>query len=98
DDRMRARLRQEARAAAALSPPSIATGFALEEIGEQFLIAAEYREVGTWREARDAGPMPGPRALEIARAIAAALQAAHERGIVHRDLKPENIILTPTGA
>ena len=97
DDRMRARLRQEARAAAALSHPSIATVFALEEIGDQIFIASEYLQGRTLREELAAGALPQPRALEIARAIAAALQAAHERGIVHRDLKPENIILTASG-
>lgn len=97
DDRMRSRLRQEARAAAALSHPSIATVFALEEIGDQIFIASEYLEGRTLREEMSAGPLPQPRALEIARAIAVALQAAHERGIVHRDLKPENVILTSSG-
>ena len=97
DDRMRARLRQEARAAAALSHPSIATVFALEEIGDQIFIASEYLDGRTLREELAAGAIPQPRALDIARAIAQALQAAHDRGIVHRDLKPENIILTPTG-
>ncbi len=48
--RMRARLRQEARAAAALSHPSIATVFALEEIGDQIFIASEYLEGRTLRE------------------------------------------------
>ena len=97
DDRMRARLRQEARAAAALSHPSIATVYALEEIGDQIFIASEYLEGRTLREELRAGPLGEARALEIARAIAVALQAAHDRGIVHRDLKPENIILTGSG-
>jgi serine/threonine protein kinase len=94
DDRMRARLRQEARAAAALSHPSIATVYALEEIGDQIFIASEYLEGRTLREELRAGPIGEARALGFARAIAVALQAAHDRGIVHRDLKPENIILT----
>ena len=97
DDRLRARLRQEARAAAALSHPSIATVFALEEIGDQIFIASEYLEGRTLREEMSAGPLPRARALEIARAIGVALQAAHQRGIVHRDLKPENVIITSSG-
>ena len=97
DDRSRARLRQEARAAAALSHPSIATVFALEEIGDQIFIASEYLEGPTLREEMRAGALPGSRAMATARAIALALQAAHDRGIVHRDLKPDNIMLPPGG-
>jgi hypothetical protein len=94
---MRSRLRQEARAAAALSHPSIATIYALEEIGDQIFIAAEYLEGKTLRAEMSAGPLSPARALDIARGIAAALQAAHERGIVHRDLKPENVMMMSGG-
>src|SRR5688500_20386506 len=50
DPRMHARLKQEARAAAALSHPSIATVFALEEVDGQIFIASEYLEGRTLRE------------------------------------------------
>ncbi len=98
DDRMHARLRQEARAAAALSHPSIATVYALEEIGGQLFIASEYLEGRTLREEMAAGRVDQARAVAIATEIAKALTAAHERGIVHRDLKPENIVITANGS
>jgi len=97
DDRMRSRLRHEARAAAALSHPSIATVYALEEIGDQPFIASEYLEGRTLREELAAGPFDADRAIATAREIAQALVAAHDRGIVHRDLKPENIVRTGSG-
>ena len=98
DDRMHARLRQEARAAAALAHPAIATVYALEEIGDQLFIASEYLEGRTLREEMTAGRIDAARAIAIATDIAKALAAAHERGIVHRDLKPENIVLTTNGS
>ncbi len=97
DDKMRARLRHEARAAAALSHPSIATVYALEETGDQVFIVSEYLDGPTLREELGKGPMPMDRALEVARSIASALTAAHARGITHRDLKPENIIVCSGG-
>jgi tRNA A-37 threonylcarbamoyl transferase component Bud32 len=93
DERMRARLRKEAVAAGALSHPSIATIYALEEIDDQLYIAAEYVEGRTLREELSAGAMRQAHALAVAVEIANAMAAAHERGIVHRDLKPENVML-----
>jgi len=98
DPDMHARLKQEARAAAALSHPSIATVYALEEVGDQLFIASEYLEGHPLRDAISAGRLDSTRAIAIATEIATALIAAHERGIVHRDLKPENIILTANGS
>ena len=99
DDRMRALLRQEARAAAALSHPSIATVYALEEIGEQIFIATEYVKGVTLREEIDRGgfSQDHERVIAVALPIADGLRAAHERGIVHRDLKPENVLINAGG-
>ena len=97
DERMHSRLRQEARAAAALAHPGIATVYALEQIGDQLFIASEYLEGRTLREELTAGHIDAARAIGVATDIAKALAAAHERGIVHRDLKPENIMVTANG-
>ena len=88
----RERLTREARAAAALSHPAIATVFALEEIDGELYIISELVRGRTLREELRDGPLPPTQLVPVLIAIATALAAAHERGIVHRDLKPENII------
>lgn len=98
DEKQRQRLRHEARAAAALTHPGIATIFALEEYDGQILIVSECLPGETLRAEIDRGRLPRERAMATAREIASALAAAHARGIVHRDLKPENIIRTASGA
>jgi hypothetical protein len=92
-----ARLRREARAAAALNDPGIAGVYALEEIDGQLFIASEYVPGETLRDEIARGPLPAARVLDTGRALARALAAAHAGGVMHRDLKPENIVRTPDG-
>ena len=93
----RDRLQREARAAAALSHPGIATVYALEEFDGQAFIAGEYVAGHTLRDELDRGPLGPERTMATAALIARALAAAHDQGVVHRDLKPENVIRTPNG-
>jgi hypothetical protein len=93
----RERLRREARAAAALSHPGIATVFALEEIDGALYIVSEFVPGATLREEIAAGPLPAARVINTGIALADALAAAHAHGIVHRDIKPENVMRTPEG-
>jgi len=93
----RERLSREARAAAALSHPSIATIYALEDIDGNLFIASELVRGSTLRSALSGGPLPRERLLDALTQIAEALAAAHGHGIVHRDLKPENVLCTAEG-
>jgi hypothetical protein len=97
DATRRERLRREARAAAALSDPGIATVYALEEIAGDLFIAAEHVRGHTLETELADGALEFNRALDTTIDLARALCAAHEAGIVHRDLKPENIIRTADG-
>ena len=93
----RERLRLEARAAAKLSHPAIATVFALEEIDGELYIVSELVRGRTLREELDDGPIPVERLLPTLIDIASALVAAHAHGVIHRDLKPENIVRSSDG-
>jgi predicted Ser/Thr protein kinase len=94
----RARLQREARAAASLAHPGIATVYALEEIGDDCFLITEYLQGRTLRDELADGPLPYGRWRQVAIAIAEAVGAAHAHGIVHRDLKPENVMRTQGGA
>ena len=93
DPAVRERLRREARAAATISHPGVATVYALEETPDGLFIASEYVAGGTLREELGRGRIEPARALTLAADIARALCAAHEAGVIHRDLKPENVLL-----
>jgi hypothetical protein len=93
----RDRLQREARAAGRLSHESVATVYALEEVGGELFIASEFVAGETLRARLTRGRLPLGESLEIAGAVARGLAAAHDLGIVHRDLKPENVLLTAEG-
>jgi serine/threonine protein kinase len=82
------RFEREARAIAALNHPYICT---LYDIGPDYLVM-EYVEGAPLH-----GPLPPEETLHLARQIAEALEAAHDKGITHRDLKPGNILMTASG-
>ena len=92
-----ARFEREARILASLDHPHIGTIHGIEESDGVRAIVLALVEGETLAERIARGPIPMTEALEYARQIADALEAAHEKGIVHRDLKPANIKITPAG-
>ena len=97
DEERLLRFEQEARAAGALSHPSV---LVVHDVGTHEgapYLVTELLEGETLRERLAGGPLPFRRAIEIAAEIASGLAAAHDKGIVHRDLKPENVFLTRDG-
>ena len=91
------RFEREARVLASLNHPNIAAIHGLEDAEGVRALVLEFVEGPTLAERLARGPLPTSEALTMARQIASALEAAHERGIVHRDLKPANIKITPAG-
>jgi serine/threonine-protein kinase len=87
------RFEREARVIASLNHPNICQ---LYDVGPNYLVM-EFVEGPTLAERIRKGALPLDEALAIARQIAEALEAAHEKGRVHRDLKPANIKITPDG-
>jgi eukaryotic-like serine/threonine-protein kinase len=99
----RARFEREARVLASLNHPHIAAIYGFEEFEGVRGLVLELVDGSTLADVilGTRGPrtpqVPQHEALAIARQIADALEAAHEKGIVHRDLKPANIKVTPSG-
>ncbi len=92
-----ARFRREAQVLASLNHTSIAAIYGLEDADGTSALVLELVEGPTLADRLARGAVPLSEALGIARAIADALEAAHEKGVVHRDLKPANIKITPDG-
>src|SRR5262249_43742996 len=92
-ERFSERFEREARAVAALNHPNTCH---LYDVGPNYLVM-ELVEGPTLADRIKQGAIPLEDALAIARQIADALEAAHEKGITHRDLKPGNIKIRPDG-
>ena len=93
----KARLEHEARMAARVSHPAIATVYALEEAEGQLFLVSEFVRGDTLRARLAGGPIPEPELSRYAKAVAAGLAAAHREDVAHGDLKPENVILCGPG-
>jgi hypothetical protein len=87
-----ARFEREVKVLAALNHPNIAQIYGVEESGG---VGALLMELVPGESLK--GPLPLETALNYAKQIADALEAAHAKGIVHRDLKPANIMVTTEG-
>jgi tetratricopeptide (TPR) repeat protein/predicted Ser/Thr protein kinase len=92
----------EAKAAAAMNHPNIATIYAIEEVddpaaGKETFIVMEYIDGMDLKDKISTGKLPIEEVLKIAIQIAEGLQTAHEKGIIHRDIKSSNIMLTAKG-
>ncbi len=97
DETRLARFDREAKLLASLNHPNIAAIYGLDDSeGTRFLVL-ELVEGETLGDQLRRGPVPVEESLRLARQIAEALEAAHEKGVIHRDLKPANIKVTPEG-
>jgi len=98
DSERLARFQREAEVLASLNHPNIAIIHGLEKSDGVTGLVMELVEGPTLADRIAEGPLSLDDALHVAKQIAEALEAAHERGIIHRDLKPANIKLRPDGA
>ncbi len=92
------RFQREAHLLASLNHPNIAQIFGIVESDRTRCIVMELVEGETLQVRLQRGPLPLSEAFLVAKQVAEALEAAHDRGIAHRDLKPGNIMLTPGGS
>ena len=95
DQQRIARFEREAKVLASLNHPNIASVHGLETVGSFRALVMELVDGETLAERIFREPIPVDEGLRIARQIAEALEAAHERGIIHRDLKPANVMVRP---
>src|SRR6266404_2549453 len=94
DESVRLRFLREARAAASVRHPNVASVFHLGRTGQNYFYAMEFVEGETLENLiKRSGKLEVRRALEIATQVAAGLAAVHKQKLVHRDIKPSNIMV-----
>jgi eukaryotic-like serine/threonine-protein kinase len=91
------RFEREAQLLASLNHPNIAVVHDFQQDDERHFLVMELVEGETLADRLHRGPLAIEDALHIARQIAEALEAAHQKGIIHRDLKPANIKVSADG-
>jgi serine/threonine-protein kinase len=84
----------EAKAAAALNHPNIATIHAIEESEGETFIVMEFIDGQELKKLINNNPLPADKVTDIAVQIAKGIHAAHNSGIIHRDIKSTNIMIT----
>ena len=84
----------EARAAAALNHPNIATIYAIEQADKQAFIVMEFIDGVELKDRISKGILKTDEALDIIKQVAEGLEDAHEKGVIHRDIKSTNIMVT----
>ncbi len=97
DDRNKELIFREARSAAAVHHPNIATIYDVHNVPQAAFLAMEFVDGETLRARIERGRLPSEDALSITRQIVEGLACAHEAGVVHRDVKPENVMLSSDG-
>jgi non-specific serine/threonine protein kinase len=97
DAEAKARLVQEARAAAALNHPNICTIYEIDESEGRLFLALEFVEGETLRKKVTSNQLSVSSVVEYAVQIVEGLQAAHEKGVIHRDIKSSNLMITTKG-
>jgi hypothetical protein len=99
DESARLRFLREARAAASIRHPNVASVFHLGRTGENYFYAMELLEGETLESImKRSGRLDTKLVLEIVAQIAAGLEAVHKQKLVHRDIKPSNIMVSLEGA
>jgi serine/threonine protein kinase/tetratricopeptide (TPR) repeat protein len=95
DESARLRFLDEARAAASVRHPNVASVFHLGISGEDYFYAMEFVEGETLENLIErSGRLEVKLALEIATHVAAGLAAVHKQKLVHRDIKPSNVMVS----
>src|SRR5271166_6444065 len=95
DESARLRFLREARAAASVRHPNVASVFHLGRTGQDYFYAMEFVEGETLENLiKRSGRLEVKLALELATQVAAGLVAVHEQKLVHRDIKPSNIMVS----
>ncbi len=92
-----ARFEREAKLLASLSHAHVAGIHGIEDVGGARYLVLEFVDGETLEARIRRGAMPLDEAIDVAKQVAAGVEAAHEAGVIHRDLKPGNVMITHAG-